>query len=103
MFAALGSIAFYHLMFKITLPAYHRNPDMTIQVKLWINGTKRSLMLGDECPLKLPAEQIFTRAIHQIYGNSLVERSPCYEVYHLSGWCPECLMMEEITNKDNLW
>jgi len=90
-------------MFKITLPAYQRTADGNIQVKLWINGTKRCLQLKPAISKNAPTDHIFAKAIEQLYADSPVLRNPCYEVYHLSGWCPECLLMDEITNKENLW
>ncbi len=47
--------------------------------------------------------EVLSKALKKLYGSCEIETSPCYEVYHLSGWCPECLLMEEISNKDNLW
>lgn len=90
-------------MFGITLAAYHRDLDGKVSVKLWVNGTKRCLELKGEVSPDAPAEDIFARALRQLYASNKIRKNPSYEVYHLSGWCPECLLMEEITNKDNLW
>lgn len=32
-----------------------------------------------------------------------IRSNPSYEIYHLTGWIPEIVMFEDISNKSNLW
>jgi hypothetical protein len=102
-------------------------------VKLFFNGCPRYLEVDDYMPHnKIAQQEIFSttsndlsiklieKALFILYNginnyNNLdsplsnsktsfsIRSNPSYEIYHLTGWVPEIVMFEDISNKSNLW
>lgn len=91
-----------------------------------INGTKRAVEIDDSFPFFRFKDQstlkeylyssyskneneiwvaLAEKAILKVYGCDFKKLSsiPSIEVYHLCGWVPENIIINEVSNLENLW
>jgi hypothetical protein len=65
---------------------------------------QNNLIMFSQCPDEYWVN-IVEKAIFMLYGGQSLslKSNPSYEIYHLTGWIPEVVLFEDISNKSNLW
>ena len=129
--AAVISICNYDKSFQGTLFSSLFVPQISNKntihcIKLNLNGCFRIIEIDDMMPFnKSNGKNIFSKctgednwvnliekALYTLYNprdnhnhNSTfsIRSNPAYEIFHLTGWIPEIVMFDDITNKANLW